>query len=95
MKSGSGWRSVRSVPSCSAAVMGQGLKLTCIGLVAGLVGTLVLTRMMETLLFDVRPNDPATLASVAALITAVAVVASLVPACRATRVDPLVALRDE
>ena len=76
-------------------VMGHGLKLTCIGLVAGLVGTLVLTRMMETLLFDVRPNDPATLAGVAALITAVAAVASLVPACRATRVDPLVALRDE
>ena len=62
---------------------------------AGLVGTLVLTRMMETLLFEVPPNDPATLASVAALITAVAVVASLVPACRATRVNPLVALKDE
>ena len=76
-------------------VMGHGLKLTCVGLVAGLAGALVLTRMMETLLFDVRPNDPATLAGVAALITAVAAVASLVPAFRATRVDPLVALKDE
>jgi ABC-type antimicrobial peptide transport system permease subunit len=76
-------------------VMGQGLQLTCVGLVAGLTGALVLTRLMETLLFGVRPNDPATLAGVATLITAVAAAASLVPAVRATRVDPMVALRDE
>ena len=77
------------------AVMGHGLKLTCAGLVAGLAAALVLTRLMETLLFEVRPNDPATLAGVAALITAVAAAASLVPAFRATRVDPIVALKDE
>ena len=77
------------------SIMGQGLLLTCLGLVAGLIGALVLTRLMETLLFGVRPNDPATLAGVAALITAVATAASLVPAIRATRVDPMVALRDE
>ncbi|HWW86669.1 MAG TPA: ABC transporter permease [Vicinamibacterales bacterium] len=77
------------------SVMGQGLQLTCIGLVAGLSGALVLTRLMETLLFGVRSSDPATLAGVAALITAVAAAASLVPAVRATRVDPMVALRDE
>jgi putative ABC transport system permease protein len=77
------------------SVMGQGLQLTCVGLVAGLTGALVLTRLMETLLFGVRPSDPATLAGVAALITAVAAAASLVPAVRATRVDPMVALRDE
>ena len=76
-------------------VMGQGLKLTGVGLVAGLAAALALTRLMETLLFDVRPNDPATLAAVAALITAVAAAASLVPAFRATRVDPMVALKDE
>jgi ABC-type antimicrobial peptide transport system permease subunit len=76
-------------------VMGHGLKLTCVGLAAGLAGALVLTRLMETLLFGVRPTDPATLAGVAALITAVAAAASLVPAVRATRVDPIVALRDE
>jgi predicted permease len=76
-------------------VMGHGLKLTCIGLVAGLAAALVLTRLMETLLFEVRPNDPATLAGVAAIITAVAAAASLVPAFRATRVDPIVALKDE
>jgi ABC-type antimicrobial peptide transport system permease subunit len=75
--------------------MGQGLQLTCVGLVAGLTGALVLTRLMETLLFGVRPSDPATLAGVATLITAVAAAASLVPAVRATRVDPMVALRDE
>jgi predicted permease len=76
-------------------VMGHGLKLTCVGLVAGLAAALVLTRLMETLLFEVRPNDPATLAGVAAIITAVAAAASLVPAFRATRVDPIVALKDE
>jgi putative ABC transport system permease protein len=51
--------------------------------------------LMETLLFEVRPNDPATLAGVVGLITAVAAAASLVPAFRATRVDPIVALKDE
>jgi len=77
------------------SVMGHGLKLTCVGLVAGLVGALVLTRLMGTLLFGVRPNDPVTLAGVAAVITVVAAVASLVPAFRATRVDPIMALKDE
>ena len=76
-------------------VIAQGLKLTAVGLAAGLAAALALTRLMETLLFDVRPNDPATLAAVAALITAVAAAASLVPAFRATRVDPIVALKDE
>jgi predicted permease len=76
-------------------VMGQGLKLTCLGLVAGLAAAVVLTRLMKTLLFEVRPNDPATLAGVAALIAAVATAASLIPAFRATRVDPIVALKDE
>jgi len=77
------------------SVMGHGLKLTAVGLVAGLAGALVLTRLMGTLLFGVRPNDPATLAGVAAVITVVAAVASLVPALRATRVDPMIALRDD
>jgi predicted permease len=77
------------------SVMGQGLMLTGAGLVAGLTGALVLTRLMETLLFGVRPTDPATLAGVTALITAVAAAASAIPAIRATRVDPLVALRAE
>jgi predicted permease len=77
------------------SVMGHGLQLTGVGLVAGLAVALVLTRLMATLLFEVRPNDPATLAGVAGLITAAAAAASLVPAFRATRVDPIVALKDE
>jgi ABC-type lipoprotein release transport system permease subunit len=60
-----------------------------------LVAALVLTRFMKTLVFEVQANDPATLAGVAVLITAVATAASLVPALRATRVDPIVALKDE
>ena len=77
------------------SVLGYGLKLTAIGLAAGLAGALALTRLMETLLFEVRPTDPATLASVAAVITFVAIIACLVPALRATRVDPIAALREE
>jgi ABC-type antimicrobial peptide transport system permease subunit len=77
------------------SVLAHGLKLTCVGLVTGLAGALVLTRLMETLLFGVRPSDPATLAGVVALIIAVAAAACLVPAVRAARVDPMVALRDE
>ena len=77
------------------SVMAHGLTLALIGLVAGLAAALMLTRLMKALLFEVSPNDPATLAGVAALITVVAAAASLLPAVRATRVDPIVALRDE
>jgi putative ABC transport system permease protein len=76
-------------------VMAHGLTLALIGIVVGLAAALMLTRLMKTLLFEVSPNDPATLAGVATLITVVAAAASLVPAVRATRVDPIVALRDE
>jgi ABC-type antimicrobial peptide transport system permease subunit len=76
------------------SVLGYGLKLTSIGLLAGLAGALALTRLMETLLFGVRPTDPATLLSVAVVITLVVVFACLVPAHRATRVDPFAALRE-
>jgi ABC-type antimicrobial peptide transport system permease subunit len=77
------------------SVMAHGLTLALIGLAAGLAAALVLTRLMEALLFEVRPNDPATLVGVAVLIAAVAAAASLVPALRATRVDPIAALREE
>ena len=77
------------------SVMAYGLTFTLIGLASGLGAALALTRLMKALLFDVSPNDPATLAGVTALIAIVAAAASLVPAFRATRVDPIVALRDE
>ena len=73
----------------------QGVGLAIVGIVAGFVGASFLTRLMTTLLFGVSPTDVVTLASVAALLGAVAAAASYLPALRATRVDPLVALRDE
>jgi putative ABC transport system permease protein len=76
-------------------IMGQGLRLALVGLAAGLAGAYALTRLMSTLLFDVSPNDPTTLVTVAAAITSVAAVACFLPAQRATRVDPVVVLRDE
>jgi len=76
------------------SVMTYGLKLAVVGLGAGVGAALLLTQLMKTMLFGVSPHDPATLAAVSALIIVVAVAASLVPALRATRVDPIVALRD-
>ena len=76
-------------------VMGQGLRLALFGLAAGMAGAFALTRLMATLLFNVEPNDPATLVAVAAAISGVAALACFIPAQRATRVDPVVVLRDE
>jgi predicted permease len=76
-------------------VLGDGLKVAALGLVVGLLGALTLTRLMATLLFEVRPTDPATLAGVTGAITVVALLACLLPALRATRVDPMAALRVE
>jgi ABC-type antimicrobial peptide transport system permease subunit len=76
-------------------IMGQGLRLALIGLVAGMAGAFALTRVMTTLLFNVTPHDPVTLVTVAVAISGVAALACLLPAQRATRVDPVVVLRDE
>jgi ABC-type antimicrobial peptide transport system permease subunit len=70
-------------------------KLAAGGLALGAMGALLLTRLLETQLYDVKPGDPGTVAGVAALLGAAAMAASYVPACRATRVDPMVALREE
>jgi putative ABC transport system permease protein len=75
-------------------VLGRGLLLSGIGLVIGLAASLGLTRVIATLLFNVTPTDPFTLASVAAVIALVAAAACIIPAWRATRVDPLTVLRD-
>ena len=76
-------------------VVGSGLRLATLGVVIGVVAALVLTRLMQGVLFGVTPTDPLTFGLVAAGLLAVAAFASWVPALRATRVDPLVALRAE
>jgi putative ABC transport system permease protein len=76
-------------------VLGSGIGLALTGIVIGLVAAAFLSRVMTTLLHDVRPGDPATYAGVAAALTVVAITASLIPAWRATRVDPVRALKAE
>jgi predicted permease len=76
-------------------VVGRGVALAGIGVVIGLVCALALTRLMRGVLYDVSPSDPLTFGGVAVALFAVATLASWVPALRATRVDPLVALRSE
>ncbi|HXS00484.1 MAG TPA: ABC transporter permease [Pyrinomonadaceae bacterium] len=76
-------------------VVRQGMLLTLVGVILGLTGAFALTRVMQSLLFGVTAKDPFTFAVVAALLSAVAFIACLVPALRATRVDPLIALRYE
>jgi putative ABC transport system permease protein len=75
--------------------VGYGLKLVVAGVLIGLVAAFVLTRLMSTLLFGVTPTDPATFALISLLLIAVAALASYIPARRATKVDPLIALRYE
>src|SRR3954447_24318802 len=75
-------------------ILGQGLRLTIVGLIAGLVASFGLTRLLQAQLFNVRPTDPATLGAVTAFIAVVAFIACYVPAQRATRVDPMVTLRE-
>ena len=74
-------------------VLGQGLALVGAGLALGIAGALGATRALRTLLFEVAPHDAATYAAVAALLTLVALLACWIPARRATRIDPMVALR--
>jgi putative ABC transport system permease protein len=78
-----------------ALVLKQGLMLAGSGIVLGVIAALMLTRLMQSLLYQVRPSDPITFAVVTLVLVAVALLASAVPAYRATRVSPLVALRTE
>jgi putative ABC transport system permease protein len=76
-------------------VMKDGMKLGLLGIVLGLAGAIALTRVMVSLLFDVKPTDPATLIGVALLLAAVAMLACYIPARRALSIHPMTALRHE
>jgi ABC-type antimicrobial peptide transport system permease subunit len=76
-------------------VLRRGTELTIAGVVAGLLGAVALTRVMASLLFGVSTTDLMTFSIVPAVLMATAVLATYIPALRATRVDPTVALREE
>jgi predicted permease len=75
--------------------LGEGMRVVVIGLALGLLGAAAMTRFFQSMLFNVVPTDPVTFLSVSAILAGVAFFACYVPAKRATRVDPLVALREE
>jgi ABC-type antimicrobial peptide transport system permease subunit len=76
-------------------VLKDGARMTLVGILIGLVGALALTRLMRTMLYGVRPTDPLTFVSVAAVLGAVAMLACYLPARRAMKVDPMEALRHQ
>jgi predicted permease len=78
-----------------ALVVRHGMALAAIGILAGLAGAAVLTRFISSLLFEVRPTDALTFISVPVILAVIALVATVVPAQRAIRVDPIVTLREE
>lgn len=79
----------------AANLLGEGLRLAGLGVVGGIALALAAARLLNALLFGTSPTDAVTFVSASALIVTIAACASLVPAIRASRVDPLVALRDE
>jgi putative ABC transport system permease protein len=75
-------------------VLGEGLKFIAVGLAGGFALALILTRVISALLFGVGPSDPSTFVLIGTLFTAVAMLACYLPASRATKVEPLAALRE-
>jgi ABC-type antimicrobial peptide transport system permease subunit len=76
-------------------VVGQGVRLGAIGVAVGMVAAIAVTRLLESMLFGVSGSDPIALAAAATVLLATALVASWLPARRAARTDPMVALRQE
>jgi len=76
-------------------IVGSGARLALAGIAIGLTGALALTRLLSSLLFEVRASDPATFAAVIAGLGAVSLLACYIPARRATKVDPISALRHD
>ena len=76
-------------------VLRQGVVLAVTGAVCGVIGSLLLMRLLASQLFQIKPGDPRTLAGAALLMVLVAIAASFIPARRATKVDPMIALRHE
>ncbi|HJU65420.1 MAG TPA: FtsX-like permease family protein, partial [Gemmatimonadaceae bacterium] len=76
-------------------VLGESLTIAGVGIAAGLIGAFLLTRLLSSLLFGVQPTDPVTFTAVAVLLAAIAMLASLVPAMRAARLEPVIAMRAE
>jgi putative ABC transport system permease protein len=76
-------------------VVGSALKLVLIGVALGLVGACILTRALSNLLYGISVTDPSTLLSTSLLLIVIALLASYIPARRAAKVDPIVALRSE
>ena len=89
MALGAGSRNIFSL------IVGQGLVLVIVGITVGCLGALALTRAMTTMLVGVKPTDPITFVTMAVIFFVVAGIASWIPARRAARVDPAIALRDE
>jgi putative ABC transport system permease protein len=92
-----GMRMVFGAPRASILnlVVGEGLRLSAAGMIVGLAGALAVTRVMGSMLVGVNPADPITFAAIVALFAAIAVAASWVPARRASRLDPMSAIREE
>jgi ABC-type antimicrobial peptide transport system permease subunit len=76
-------------------VLNEAVLIVIAGVGAGLLGSLVLTRFLQTLLFDIKPTDPLTFGALTILLASLALLASFIPARKASRIDPLVALRHE